>query len=211
MLSKINLKRLAFTLAEVLIVLGIIGIVAEMTIPTLVNNFQKQVAVTRLQKFYTNMFQAIRLSENENGPTNTWDYGEWDNGASTLTWFNTYLDKYFRYNTKKSDSTGVDVKMADGSMVRFTFHAYIHMYFFPDGDKKQMNGRNVFVYFIRPELKTKSFVPFDFHGMCADKIGTREYWTCDTEYGCNNVSTNKVHCAGLIMHDNWQIKDDYPW
>lgn len=211
MLLKSALNRIAFTLAEVLIVIGIIGIVAELTIPTLVSNFQKQIAVTRVQKFYTNMFQAIRMSENENGPTNTWNYGSWDDGASTLSWFNTYLEKYFRYNSKKSDSTGVDVKMSDGSLVRFTFHAYIHMYFFPDGEKKQINGRNVFVFFIRPELKVKSFVPFDFHGACADKIGTREYWTCDPEYGCNNISTNKVHCAGLIMYDGWQIKDDYPW
>ena len=37
---------LAFTLAEVLITLGIIGVVAEMTIPTLMNNVQSQVFKT---------------------------------------------------------------------------------------------------------------------------------------------------------------------
>lgn len=35
----------AFTLAEVLIVLGILGVIAEMTIPTLVQNTQKQAYV----------------------------------------------------------------------------------------------------------------------------------------------------------------------
>lgn len=44
-------KYLAFTLAEVLITLGIIGIVAQMTIPTMVNQSQKKVWVTQLQKF----------------------------------------------------------------------------------------------------------------------------------------------------------------
>lgn len=45
-------KKLAFTLAEVIIVIGIIGIVAEMTIPTLVNNFtNKQFAVAFLENY----------------------------------------------------------------------------------------------------------------------------------------------------------------
>src|SRR5574344_161470 len=43
----------AFTLAEVLIVLGIIGIVAAMTIPTLMNKVAKQEYVTALKKFYS--------------------------------------------------------------------------------------------------------------------------------------------------------------
>src|SRR5574344_673636 len=43
----------AFTLAEVLIVLGIIGIVAALTIPTLMMNAQKHEYVTGLKKFYS--------------------------------------------------------------------------------------------------------------------------------------------------------------
>ena len=45
-------KKAAFTLAEVLITLGIIGIVAAMTIPTLVSNYQKKVLHTKFQKAY---------------------------------------------------------------------------------------------------------------------------------------------------------------
>ena len=36
------MKKRAFTLAEVLITLGIIGVVAAMTIPTLISNYQKK-------------------------------------------------------------------------------------------------------------------------------------------------------------------------
>ena len=42
--------RLGFTLAEVLVTLGIIGVVSAMTLPTLVKNHQRQVYVTQLQK-----------------------------------------------------------------------------------------------------------------------------------------------------------------
>ncbi len=52
-------KRAAFTLAEVLITLGIIGVVAAMTIPTLISNHNKRVVETRLKKFYSSMNQAI--------------------------------------------------------------------------------------------------------------------------------------------------------
>ena len=45
--------RKGFTLAEVLITLGIIGVVAAMTIPTLMAKFEKQQYVTQLKETYT--------------------------------------------------------------------------------------------------------------------------------------------------------------
>lgn len=49
----------AFTLAEVLITLGIIGIVAEITIPTLLGSATKQMYVALLQKNYTIFSQGL--------------------------------------------------------------------------------------------------------------------------------------------------------
>lgn len=51
------MKKNAFTLAEVLITLGIIGVVAAMTLPTLIQNHQKQVYVNGLKK-------ALSISQN---------------------------------------------------------------------------------------------------------------------------------------------------
>ena len=42
--------QIAFTLSEVLITLGIIGIVAAMTLPALIGNYQKHVTVNKLKK-----------------------------------------------------------------------------------------------------------------------------------------------------------------
>ena len=42
----------AFTLAEILIVLGIIGVVAAITIPLLVNNYRKKEIATRFEQNY---------------------------------------------------------------------------------------------------------------------------------------------------------------
>ena len=49
-----------FTLAEVLITLGIIGVVAAMTMPTLIQNHQKRSLEVATQKFYSMMSQAVR-------------------------------------------------------------------------------------------------------------------------------------------------------
>ena len=48
-----NIRRAAFTLAEVLITLGIIGVVAAMTMPVKKKKHQNQILETRLKKFYT--------------------------------------------------------------------------------------------------------------------------------------------------------------
>ena len=64
--------RVAFTLAEVLITLGIIGVVAALTIPNLVKNYQNRVSITKLQKTYSILNQAFRLSENDNGSSEFW-------------------------------------------------------------------------------------------------------------------------------------------
>lgn len=67
--------RLGFTLAEVLITLGIIGIIAALTIPALVTGYQKNVTVESLKKVYSTLSQAVKLSEADNGFVNDWDIG----------------------------------------------------------------------------------------------------------------------------------------
>ena len=59
-------QQSAFTLAEVLITLGIIGVVAAMTLPTLIQNHQKQTYVAGLQKAMnttSNMFKKMQADE----------------------------------------------------------------------------------------------------------------------------------------------------
>ena len=47
--------RTGFTLAEVLITLGIIGVVAAMTIPILLGEYKKYVNVVTLRKAYSDI------------------------------------------------------------------------------------------------------------------------------------------------------------
>ena len=52
-------NKKAFTLAEVLVTLGIIGVVSAMTVPNLVKNYQNQSLVTQLHKVYNEFSQAF--------------------------------------------------------------------------------------------------------------------------------------------------------
>lgn len=60
------MKKPAFTLAEVLVTLGIIGVVSALTIPTLMQNHQRKVYVTQLHKVYTELAQAVQMYMNDN-------------------------------------------------------------------------------------------------------------------------------------------------
>lgn len=61
-----------FTLAEVLITLGIIGIVAAMTIPTLLQKNYERQTVVKLRQTQSILTQAIRMTEEEYGDIENW-------------------------------------------------------------------------------------------------------------------------------------------
>ena len=62
--------RLGFTLAEVLVTLGIIGVVSAMTVPALMQNHQRKTYVTQLHKVYNEMSQAFVQYQNDNNALN---------------------------------------------------------------------------------------------------------------------------------------------
>ena len=62
-----NIYHKGFTLAEVLITLGIIGVVAAMTLPALMQNYQKAQAVSQLKKSYAVFQNAVELIRGDYG------------------------------------------------------------------------------------------------------------------------------------------------
>lgn len=68
-------KLQAFTLAEILITLGIIGIVAAMTIPNLMAKIYEKRTVTQLKAAQSILSQAVKSSEEEYGDASSWFTG----------------------------------------------------------------------------------------------------------------------------------------
>lgn len=64
----------AFTLAETLLTLVIVGVVAAMTIPTLKQHADEQKHVTSLQKAYSEVVAAVSAVEITYGDASTWDF-----------------------------------------------------------------------------------------------------------------------------------------
>jgi prepilin-type N-terminal cleavage/methylation domain-containing protein len=71
-LNKKHKKIRAFTLAEVLITLGIIGVVAALTIPTLMQSADERATVTALKKSYSTLSQAYTMAVKDNGSPESW-------------------------------------------------------------------------------------------------------------------------------------------
>lgn len=201
----------AFTLAEVLITLAIIGVIAAITIPTLIKEYQKNVAVEELKNSYTTMAQAVKMSENVNGSAYSWNYGANQTASDTLTWFNKYLAPYLKYTSISNDATNVDVFLANGVRITFSMYTnFMQVRVGLNGNKSAQYGKNVFWFCFDTNDHTNTFKPYDY-GVNPGDLGTRGYWTNNSTYGCNTSSTFKTHCAGLIMMDGWKIADDYPW
>lgn len=62
-----------FTLAEVLITLGVVGIVAAMTMPAIVGKYKDQILITQSKKTYSTISNAFNLLKAESGYS---DYSE---------------------------------------------------------------------------------------------------------------------------------------
>lgn len=98
MFKKYTLKVKAFTLAEVLITLGIIGVVAAMMIPSLVQGAQEKAQISALKKAYSIYSQAFTMAVNDNGAPDTWNIGDiggtpqpYSNAQNILTILTPYL------------------------------------------------------------------------------------------------------------------------
>lgn len=70
-----------FTLAEVLVTLGIIGVVSAMTVPSLMQNYQKKSYVAQIHKFYNELQQAAQQYMTEHNAVNLREAGLTSNAA----------------------------------------------------------------------------------------------------------------------------------
>ncbi len=86
-------RKSAFTLAEVLITLGIIGVVAAITIPTLVSNYRKRQLEAQIKATYSTIQQAIEFAEYEDISYNNVADGS---DAAIKEWFDSFLGKHMK-------------------------------------------------------------------------------------------------------------------
>lgn len=211
----------AFTLAEVLITLGIIGIVAAMTIPTLISSYNKKIVETNLVKFYSSINNAIALSEIDNGGVTTWEaYPETAEGKKN--WFEKYIASYLKIaDYEFSGDNNIIIKFNTGGALyipgtsmdwqyypRFSGtlggQAGKDLFYFnyaPNGDSSSPDQEINTVY-----LKGKAVTPYKYS------------WDGELDTLLKNCAgTGSVswvgagaYCTALIEYNSWKIPDNYP-
>ena len=211
------IKKCAFTLAEVLITLGIIGVVAAITIPSLVTNYQKHVVETKLAKFNSTMNQAMRLSMVDNGDPDGWlERNHNYSYPETVEFMNTYFLPYMKYiKTEPSSSqNGIRVILLDGSYFSFSVTQDGGDIVYYVNGKTEINPRNKFQYqFTKKkdigtnDVNSASYIePYIFRwNGSVNHLKNGNTWAC--KKGCTNCG----YCTKLIQLNGWKIPKDYPW
>ncbi|MBQ8458476.1 type II secretion system protein [bacterium] len=237
--SPIHSKRVAFTLAETLITLGIIGIVAALTISSLISQYQKISTVQKLKKNYAMFVQIMRASVDDNGDFDSWDYS-----TTSEEFAQKYILPYMTGVTKAksykvhvvnntTDALGnfesswsAKYSMLDGINFAVIIYNEDTWNYSPllltvdlngySGPNKY--GRDVFVYSIS---RNKPRV-FDLDSYCIGWVNcarptSRELTLNNGDNsGCKKGNNTRSYyigrsCGYLIKLDGWKISKDYPW
>jgi len=222
-------KRAAFTLAEVLITLGVIGIIAAMTIPALISANNKRITETRLKRFYSTFNQAIRLSTIDNGEVEGWtDY--WD--ASTnfddedenakgkrMEQVNSSFEKYllpymkvmYKKEVQERGSKHTLYVLADGSAFSFIYNGNRDITFFPKNAEKCIEhtskaGICSFMFIFHPINNSRDWKYHYKQGLEPYKYN----WDGKRESLYSSCQYNVFFCTEIIKQNGWKIPADYP-
>lgn len=91
-------KAKAFTLAEVLVTLGIIGIVAAMTLPALVAKHRKKVLHTQFLKAYSDIQNAAKRFQADEG-ISVYEYSQKEQGVYSSETLKSYISYFIGNNS----------------------------------------------------------------------------------------------------------------
>ncbi len=224
-----------FTMAEVLITLGILGVVIAMTLPGLMGKYNNKIAETRLQKFYSIFNQAILQSIVKNGPPESWSY--WNNDIKdeegnpinrqedNKKSFDLYLAPFFNISSVQEIEISGEkyylYYLADGSAFSFARHENRDISFYPKNAEKCLKkskaqeptgGVCSFIFSFYPLNKTTEWQHAYKKGLEPFMYrwnGSMEQLYNDATYGCAKAD-NGGYCTAIIQQNGWKVPKDYP-
>lgn len=216
----------AFTLAEVLITLGIIGIVASMTLPAMIRNHRKKEITVKLRYSISILNNAFRLAVADYGDMKTWDYiDELTDDDKRKLFIDKYLIPYIK-GSKPSEKAGYD-----HNGLKYPSNAYPRQ---PDGTITGLTSpvfypitlvNGIFFYAGRGNDNSSLPIRVDLNGLSRPNIFGYDIFALEVIPEKNSVyasgwdyqnpmtsctAGNAWSCAAAIIKNNYEIPDNYP-
>lgn len=200
--------RRGISFSEVLITLGIIGIVVALTIPQIITKYQKHLVETKVARFYSLINQALRIAlleqETPEAPENIE--------------FNRYFSPYMRIVKQWNCSSytihisGLCSQMPDHSVILYAKNSgTVGMWYITDGNMNKLTTRNTFSFELLSTNSRLTQSKYTVEPHLFAWNGKYENLIKDTSRGCNNNSYFLAYCTQLLKLNNWKIPNDYLW
>lgn len=197
-------RKSAFTLAEVLITLGILGVVIAITLPLLMQSYKRYEYSAKIKKFYSEYSQAVLQAEVEYGSALYWE-----RDASDARIVNERILPKLKYLQALQNISGgfLEVRFENGSKVVFATGNCIDMIFDANGNRKPnqygIDRWDFLMCFNETSRK-------QFFGHPKKFFGPHRHYE-SREKALEGCKTNAQNCAGILELDNWEFKKDYPY
>ncbi len=221
------ITKKAFTLAEILITLGIIGIIAALTIPNLIYEYRKKSLETGLVRFYSTINQAFKLSAAENGDERQWtDFGE-----DSCSFYKKYLAPYL----KAEYECGYYIIAEGQKPNKVNQNMFVGIYF-PSGDMAVLSYSRVFTYTNQKKYykaytalmsgsEISNSMPYGKELFVFERTISRDpsnerggiipfdsfYPYTETQQLEQCKNTGSRGCVALISRNGWKIPNNYPF
>lgn len=219
-------KKFGFTLSEVLITLGIVGIVAALTIPAIMKNYKNRLYVSELKKVYSQLTNATSSIMSDEHAQNFYETtgGVKDSCTSTdsedCKGSAYFLTNYFK-SMKQNCING------DGQCVAATYHSTKGKSaneFNSSYCIQTVNGAAICMFFDTKSNTSKIIV--DVNGTSEPNITGRDVYVMQVasdgsitdissdEDDCNAPDDNSPiidlakGCLTKVMNAGWKIEDD---
>lgn len=229
-----NWSKFGFTLAEVLITLGIIGVVAAMTIPVLMTNFMKNKTETQLKTFYSKINQTVKMSIADNGDPEGWvTPNKYYTYQENVKFLNTYFFPYMK-TLGYEDCSGpsgprVCINLMDGGIMSFRIDSgggdiiyftninkeKVFNYYSNYGTTKIVNRPRYSFTFQFAKINNDNDRNIISQNYVEPYIyswnGRREHLFNKGILGCYKGCSSCAYCTKVIQMNDWKIPKDYPW
>ncbi len=237
---KYHNKRFGFTLAEVLITLGVIGVLAALVIQNIVVSYQKKETVEKLKVAFTLFSGALERARSDYGDV----YMTFDMYKDFYLYRKIYIDPYLT-GVQPYKGKPLKVYSSNGSINTYFGYTnndmclpngFCYIFkgnggYFPDTDYEFMNylylivdlngpkkpnraGRDIFYFAINVPFReggtAKKLPLLSGYVYATSERTTREEMIKNCRGDTVGWSAGSM-CTLLIMNDGWEIKDDYPW